>query len=364
MDRNPPALIPERRPLTAVLSHAVGAARAVGVAGIVGALLSALPVSALQFPDTADLKKDYKVSARKDGRPVDFFRINNGDSSTVHLEWSGSSMVSARLEQESEYEPDGFSELTAAYGNGAAWHESMTAPDAKTLKLYPGLRQQWHLKGFAGEKGWLGSGVEKARYFLVFRAAPPTAAAVAAGPLRLNGAVFAVLDTSSQWLHVPCKDKPKPARKPDTVSKAPFCFSPTEDSRLIVRIDRKNPLALQAWLEEGESGALNDIKKALQTIPDAAQADYAKDLSQMLVGEAQAFLVKFTQRLPEAFTWPSWQIQDLQAGKVQPAEFLPLIRRQTNAGDSLPAFRYEDTGLRLSVNLYYRGMVHLVAEER
>jgi hypothetical protein len=337
--------------------------------------LSAPSVSALQFPDTADLKKDYKVSARKDGRPVDFYRIRNGDSSTVRLEWSGSTLVSARLEQESEYEAEGFSDLTAAYGNGAAWHESMTAPDARTLKLYPGLQQQWHLKGFGGEKGWLGSGLDKSRFFLVFRAAPPTAPAVAAGPLRLNGGVFSVLDTSSQWLHVPCKDKPgspkpAPADKPNKggktgpASKAPFCFSPAEDSRLFLRIDRKKPLALQAWLDEGESAALSDIKKALQTIPDAAQADYAKDLSHMLAGEAQAFLVKFSQRLPEAFTWPSWQIQDLQAGKVQPAEFLPLIRRQANAGDSLPAFRYEDAGLRLSVNLYYRGMVHLIAEER
>lgn len=355
-------MIPSRRPFPAALSFLSGLSAFLLLTG--GILLSAPSVSALQFPDTVDLKKDYKVSARKDGRPVDFFRIRNGDSSTVRLEWSGSSLISARLEQESEYEPEGFSDLTAAYGNGAAWHESMTAPDAKTTKLYPGLQQQWHLKGFAGETGWLGSGVDKSRYFLVFRTAPPTAPSVAAGPLRLNGGVFAVLDTSSQWLHVPCKDKPKKTGKPGAATKAPFCFSPSEDSRLMVRIDRKKPLALQVWLEEGESAALNEIKKALQTIPDAAQADYAKDLSQMLVGEAQAFLVKFSQRLPEAFTWPSWQIQDLQAGKVPPAEFLPLIRRQANAGDSLPAFRYEDSGLRLSVNLYYRGMVHLTAEEK
>lgn len=358
MDRNLPASVPRRRPFPAAV--------------ISGVLLSALAVQALQFPDTADLKKDYQVSARKDGRPVDFFRIRNGDSSTIRLEWSGASVVAARLEQESEYEADGFSNLTAAYGNGAAWHESMTAPDAGTLKMHPGLQQQWHLKGFAGEKGWLGSGVHRGRYFLVFRAAPPTAPAVAAGPLRLNGGVFTVLDTSSQWLHVDCKDGPRipegshntRAGKPGTPPQAPFCFSPAEDSRMVVRIDRKKPLALQAWLEEGESAALNDIKKALQAIPDAAQADYAKDLSQMLAGEAQAFLVKFSQRLPEAFTWPSWQIQDLQAGKVQPAVFLPLIRRQANAGDSLPALRYEDARLRLSVNLYYRGTVHLIAEER
>lgn len=381
MDRMLPAPIALRRPFPAAFTAFAGlAARALG---ILCAVFSAFPpqsVHALQFPDTADLKKEYRLSVRKDGRPVDFFRINNGDSATVHLEWSGSAIVSARLEQESEFESGAFSELTAAYGNGAAWHESMTAPDAGTLKLYPGLQQQWHLKGFGGEKGWLGSGLDRSRFFLVFRTAPPTAPATASGPLRLNGAVFNMLDTSSQWLHVPCKDKPgsipAPAGKPESgggpkkggktgpASKTSFCFSPADDSRMMVRINRKKPLALQAWLEEGESGALNDIKKALQSIPDAAQADYAKDLSQMLVGEAQSLLVKFSQRLPEAFTWPSWQIQDLHGGKVPPSEFLPLIRRQTYAGDSLPAFRYEDSGLRLSVNLYYRGVVHLIAEEK
>ncbi|MDB5049552.1 MAG: hypothetical protein JWO30_2623 [Fibrobacteres bacterium] len=326
-----------------------------------------LPLSshAVHFPDTADLKKDYRVSARKDGRPADFFRKVDGDSATLHIEWTGRSITAARIEQGGEFDPDSFSVVTTEFGNGAAWHESMSSKDAQALKLYPGLQQEWILKGYGGEKGWLGSGVNKGRYFLVFRETPPTAVATVAGPLRLNRGVFAFLDSSSQWLHVPCRNE-KDAALPDGKAKgktAPVCFSPGDDSRFIVRIDRKKPLALQAWMEEGESGALKDIKSALKTVPDAAQAEYAQDLSQMLLGEAQMFLVKLSQRLPETFNWPSWQIQDFKGGRIPAADFLPIVRRQENPGDSLPAFRFEDSGLKLSVNLYYQGRFHLSAEE-
>jgi hypothetical protein len=370
-----PASVPPARSLRGVRSFAAALAGAAA-----GLLLSASPASAIHFPDTADLKKEYQVAARKDGRPVDFFRKASGDSFSLHLDWSGSGKAAAvsasRIEQEDEFEPEIFSVLTSDYGNGAAWHESMTAPDAATLKLFPGLQQQWLLKGFAGERGWLGSGVIKGRYFLVFRADPPTATATVAGPLRLNGGLLAFLDSSSQWMHVPCKDAPPESKSGEGKSKGkskdkskdksagPICFSPPDDSKLLVRIDKRKPLALQAWLEEGESGALDEIKQSLKKLPDAAQAEYAQDLSQMLLGEAQAFLVKFSQRLPEAFNWPSWQIQDFKGGGLKASEFLPLVRRQTDPGDSLPAFRFEDPGLRLSVNLYYRGMVHLAAEAR
>jgi hypothetical protein len=324
------------------------------------------PAHAVQFPDTTELKKTYKVAARKDGRPTAFFRKVGGDSASLLLEWAGKEITAARIEQSVEFDPDSFSVLNAEYGNGAAWHETMASRDPITTKTYPGLQQEWHLKGYGGEKGWLGSGLEKGRFFLVFRSSPPAAATAIAGPLRIQGNVFAFLDTSSRWLHVPCAGE-KAASGTKTKGKnpgAPACFSPEDDSRLLVRIDRKKPVAFQAWLEEGESGALNDIKKALKSVPDAAQAEYAKDLSQMLMGEAQMFMVKLAQRLPEAFTWPSWQIQDFKGGQVPATEFLPIVRRQANTGDSLPAFRYEDAGIRLAVNLYYRGRFHLNAEAK
>lgn len=319
-----------------------------------------LPAHAVHFPDLADVKQDYRAVASKGGHPADFFRKVNGDSASLHLEWSGNAVTAARIEQGGEFDPDSFSVLTSNYGNGAAWHESPT--DEQARKLYPGLQQAWILKGYGGEKGWLGSGVIRGRYFLVFRETPPTAIATVTGPLRLNRGVFAFLDSSSQWLHVPCKEETGGAAKAKDKGAA-VCFSPTDDSRFIVRIDRKKPLALQAWMEDGESSALEEIKTALKSVPDASQAEYSRDLSQMLLGEAQMFLVKLSQRLPSAFNWPSWQIQDFKGGQVPAAGFLPLVRRQVNPGDSLPAFRFEDTGVRLAVNLYYRGRFHLKAEE-
>lgn len=321
-------------------------------------LLPARSAHAVKFPDTAELKKEYRVIARKDGRPTGFHRTVRGDSANLRLEWSGTNLISARLEQGDEFDPDSFSVLTSEYGNGAAWHESMgTSDSGASRKLYPGLQQEWILKGYGGEKGWLGSGVNRGRYFLVFRETSPVALRPVAGALRLNPGIFAMLDTSSQWLRVTCREKGASA------SKAAVCFSPSEDPRLRIRIDRRKPLSMQAWLEESESGALADIKKAMESVPDAAQAEYAGDLSQMLLGEARMFLVKLSQRLPGLFNWPSWQIQDFKGGRIPPEAILPLVRRQKGPGDSLAALRYRDAGIRLDVDLYYRGTFHLMAEE-
>jgi hypothetical protein len=339
--------------------------------------LITLPAHALHFPDTSDLKREYRVSARKDGHPTDFSRRANGDSASLKLEWAAGNPVSVRLEQSGEFDPDSFSVLTSGYGNGAAWHESMSARDPKTLQLYPGLQQEWILKGYGGEKGWLGSGLVKGRYFLVFRENPPTAMATVTGPLRLNRGLPAFLDTSSQWLRIPCKTGGRGSEREGTsggksgrpkatgigkTPEVPVCFSPGEDSRFLIRIERKAPLDLEAWFEDGESPALHDIRTALKSVPDAAQAEYAGDLSQMLLGEAQMFLVKLAQRLPSAFNWPSWQIQDFKAGRVPAGVFLPIVRRQAVPGDSLPAFRYQDQGLKLSVDLHFSGRFHLLAE--
>src|SRR5690606_5017670 len=133
-------------------------------------------------------------------------RKADGDSASLHLDWSGGDLNSVRIEQGREFDPDSFAVLTSEYGEGAAWHESMgSAGLAEAREMYPGLQQEWMLKGYGGQTGWLGSGVLRGRYFLVFRAKPPKEKAAVKGPLRLNPDVFAVLDTSSQWLHVPCR---------------------------------------------------------------------------------------------------------------------------------------------------------------
>lgn len=345
------------------------------------ALLPALPSWAVRFPDTSDLKRTWKLAERKDGKPVGFYRLAHGDSFALRLDWGPQGLAGTRYDQPDEIPSDSFAALTQDYGNGAAWHETAGALDSQLVRRFPGLQQEWVLKGYGGERGWLGSGVDRGRYFLVFRAEPPIARVPVAGPLRFSPGLYAFLDTSSEWLHVACKEMPgssagssasapasakrsntagsKPSAKP---SGKPVCFSPDDDTHWLVRVDSRKPLRLQAWLEEQGTPALAEIRKAIGKVPDASQVDYAKDLSQMLLGEGQMFLVKLAQRLPPAFTWPSWQIQDFKGGQVPYAEFLPLVRRQAEPGEFLPAFRTQDPALRLSVDLYYRGTIHLSAE--
>ena len=334
-------------------------------------LFLARPAVALHFPDTADLKKIWKVSERKDGRPIGLYRKAHGDSLAMRLDWGPQGLIAVRLDQPDEIPSDSFAALAQEYGNGAAWHETGGALDPRLVKLYPGLQQEWLLKGFGGERGWLGSGMDRDRCFLIFRADPPTARVPVAGPLRFAPGLYAFLDSSSQWLHVPCKDMPGSNAgipiPPGAATRAkqaakPVCFSPVDDSHWLIRVDSRKPLVMQAWLEEQGSPALAEIRRAIGKIPDASQAEYARDLSQMLLGEGQMFLVKLAQRLPAAFTWPSWQLQDFKSGKVPDSEFLPLVRRQTAPGEFLPAFRSQDAALRLAVDLYYRGTVHLSAE--
>jgi hypothetical protein len=336
-------------------------------------LLLARPSQAVHFPDTADLKNSWKLAERKDGKPIGFYRLAHGDSFALRLEWKPDGLAGARYDQPDEIPSDSFTALTQEYGNGAAWHETAGSLDSQVVKRYPGLQQEWVLKGYGGERGWLGSGLDRGRYFLVFRAEPPIARVPVTGPLRFSPGLYAFLDTSSEWLHVQCKElpgtssaSPSSAKRPNPAAAKsagkPVCFSPGDDTHWLVRVDGRKPLRLQAWLEEPGSPALAEIRKAIGKVPDASQVEYAKDLSQMLLGEGQIFLVKLAQRLPSAFTWPSWQIQDYKGGQVPYAEFLPLVRRQAEPGEFLPAFRVQDPAFRLGVDLYYRGTIHLSAE--
>jgi hypothetical protein len=337
-------------------------------------ILSLCPVAALEFPDTVQLKKDWRLAGRTDGLPSAFYRVKSGDSSSLAIEWAPGSgparkPISARYEQDKEFDQEAFSNLVAEYGNGGAWHEFPGAPAAKIRALYPGVQQEWLLKGFGAEKGWLASGVQRGRYFLVFRETPPTETAPVAGPLRLNRRWAASLDTSSEWLHVPCVGdssvRAAPSKKSGKArAAAPVCFSPGDDSRLRVRIDSRAPMVIDIWLEEEESESLQAIRKAVQTVSDAGQHEYSQDLSQILLGEGQMFLVKLAQRAPGLFNWPSWQLQDFKAGRVPESRYLEIIRSEREPDQFLPALDYEDKGLRLTLDLFYRGAYHLQAREK
>lgn len=333
---------------------------------------AAIPTHSLAFPDTAELKKTHRVVSRKDGKPVLLSRILDGDSMSLALEWEGGKPVSARLEQEDGFGDADFTRLTDEYGEGAAWHEF---EDGK--KPYEGLQQQWVLKGYGKQTGWLGAGLHRGRHFLVFRAAPPTALAKVEEPLALGAGIAAYLDTSSQWLKVACREaewgpapalpSPKPpaaAPKAGKPGRKPFCYRSNEDSRLWVKVRRARPPALEIRLEEGESPALKEIRRVVQTVPDAAQADYARDLSQILLAESQIVLAKLAQRLPGLFNHPSWQLQGSKQGQVPSERYLALVRSEDAPAEFLPALEIDGRNLAMAVNLYYQGTFHLNAEAK
>lgn len=335
------------------------------LAGI--ALLGAAPGAwALAYPDTADLKKTHRVVSRDEGgRPVLLSRILDGDSMSVVLHWRGGKVVGVRLEQEDPWESLEFTRLTEAYGDGAAWHEF---PGSGTGKPpLPGLEQQWFLKGYGGATGWLGSGAHKGRFFLAFADDAPAGPSRVEAPLALRPAAWAFLDTSSRWLKVACREADWPpvagrtGRKP---AGKPVCYRSNDDTRLAVRFLRRSPLLLEVRFDEGESDALKEIRRVVQTVPDASQAEYARDLSALLLAESQIFLAKLGRALPDLFNWPSWQLQGIKQGQVPADRFLSIVRSELEPGDALPALLLEAKNLRLAINLYYQGTFQLEAEER
>jgi len=316
-------------------------------------LIWAPPACAIHFPTVLELQQE---------------------SYNPHIEWNGSKPISHRYEQKNQFDPDSFANLVALYANGAAWHEwdggpggTKGADRAKTLKLFPGLEQQWILSGYGNEKGWLGSGLFQGRYFLVFQESPPGGLTTVTDLLRLNSTaqIFTYLDTSSEWLHAPCQNRvhEKKSHPKKSSQLEDVCFVATNDSHWKIQINKSTSPALDIWFSEGESNSLKEIRTALESVPDMGQSEYAQELSQMLLGEAQHFLTNISERVPNVFNWPSWQLQNVKAGQVPAKEFLGLVRRTQTVGDSLPALRFVDKNkMQVNVDLFFNGKLHLRAE--
>ena len=292
------------------------------------------------------------------------------ESYNPHIEWNGNKPISHRYEQKNQFDADSFANLVALYANGAAWHEWDGGADrAKTLKQFPGLEQQWILKGYGDEKGWLGSGLFQGRYYLVFQESPPGGMVTVTDVLRLNPIteIFTYLDTSSEWLHTPCEKVAQGSKansKKSSIAED-VCFVAANESHWSVRIGKGPNSSLDIWNQEPESSSLKEIRSALESIPDMGQNEYAQDLSQMLLGEAQHFLVKISERVPVVFNWPSWQLQTVKEGRVPAKEFFGIVNRSQTLGDSLPTWKFMDKNkMQLSVDLFFSGKLHLRAEKR
>ena len=268
---------------------------------------------------------------------------------SLALEWRAGRPVSARLEQEEEIGDEDFARLTAEYGAGAAWHEF----DDGT-KPYEGLVQQWYLQGYGRQDGWLGSGVHRGRYFLVFRETPPAAMAKVEAPLSLKPAVAAFLDTSSRWLESECRDAQWPAGEPSRAAPGkpagkkaaarggnprwgnPYATNParTPASGCACCASPRRP-----WKSSSRRGKARRSRRSAawsRLIPDAGQAEYAKDLSQMLLTESQIFLAKLAQALPGPVQLALLAAPGIQGGRPA-SRALPGIGAQREGARRVPS---------------------------
>lgn len=312
-------------------------------------------------PDTVELKAEFKVTARDQGKPRQWVKAPKSrgeDSLRLTLTWREGLIAEARYEQANPFDQESFSDLAEAYGGGGTWHALPdAAPQGPETKLYPGLMQQWLLQGFDGDQGWSGSGEIAGRFFLIFRREPLTPPAMGDGPIALRPEGRACQDTLSHWLQIPC---PKDWEKLPSGAK---CFSPEDNPRRLLALLPTPPaqksLTWWAWWQEGDP--LQEVAEAMAHAAPGSENAYGQDLSRILFGEAQIFLAQVAQASPCVFKQPSWAFTKLNTGFIPPEDFQRFIGKKAKRPDWLPALKLGHPTCSLSVDIAMGGAYRLRA---
>ncbi len=312
-------------------------------------------------PDTVDLKADFKVTVREQGKPRQWVKAPKnpgGDSLRLTLTWRQGLIAEARYEQANPFDQESFSDLAATFGGGGTWH---ALPDAAPLsletKLYPGLVQQWLLQGYDGDQGWSGSGEIAGQFFLVFRRESPTPPAAADGPIALRTDGKTCQDTLSHWLQISC---PKDWEK---IPAGTQCFSPEDNPRRLLALLPSTPtqkgLIWWAWWQDGDP--LQDVAEAMAHAAPGSENTYGQDLSRILFGEAQVFLAQLAQASSCVFKQPSWAFTKLNTGLIPSEDFQRFMGKKAKRPDWLPALKLGNPACSLSVDIAMGGAYRLRA---
>ena len=157
--------------------------------------------SPLHIPDTTKLLERYTVTKRDDsGKPVSLFRSLGDDSLELDLIWEDGKIRGLNYNLAKNIPQGLFQELVSFHGAGGGWHESNEIIPKSLTKAYPGLKQQWFLKGYGDSMSWLGTGLYNNRFFLLFLAEPPVPAPASDAPLAIDSDFKDSLSTANRWL--------------------------------------------------------------------------------------------------------------------------------------------------------------------
>ncbi len=303
----------------------------------------------IHFPDTLELQKTFQVLQRQEGLPSRLVQ-KKSDSLYLYLQWKEGGIIAARYEQKEEFSPSLFNTLTEEYGQGATWHEmvSVLNVNSPVLKFYPGLQQQWNLKGYRNEKGWLGSGLKGRVFYLAFRENSPNPIPVISEELKLNPTLFTYLDSASNWKHKPCKE----------ISTA-YCFQSLEEKQLQIQLNSKLANTIDIWME---GVPMLELINNIEQVTAKEKPALAQDLSTLLHTEAEFFLVKISQACPALFNWSSYQFQDWKGGQISTKEwenFLRNIDVNKQKVHDLRILNFTQPTISMELNFNPNGLYHL-----
>ncbi|MFC1585201.1 hypothetical protein ACFL5V_06625 [Fibrobacterota bacterium] len=299
----------------------------------------------IEFPDTSFFHKAYKVHERKHGLPVAYLSQRGKDSSVIHLTWKKARIVQVIHRQKKPFSNSRFSELASLYGKGAAWHEVPFADREKRYvhKEFPGIEQQWALKGYGGKTGWMGSGLYEQTFFLVFSENLLTPLKKNEDPLRLHPGFIKALKTSGNWIPVSCRKQ----------SKQGSCYKHLLNSQLRVKVLEEKKHDLEIWFEE--NNILGDIKNTLETLTPDLFSEYARTLVDLSISEYQHVLNQISLEEPHLFNWSSWQLQNLDKGHLSTTDYLAFFKKHSLNWPYIPVLDYRGTGITLLIRLHFDG---------
>ncbi len=296
----------------------------------------------LTAPDTTKYIKKKAAVVRKSAK-IHSLTLPNGHKCI--LIWRGDTLYQVRYQQTHPFSNKGFSKLAHRHGDGASWHEiPLTQPDKNRLiKRYPGLEQQWVLRGFENRQCWMGSGIVSDTFFLVFSESSPTNPAKPKGPLKIQPEFYNSLNTSEQWLPVNCNFSATSGK----------CYQSVESQKFRVYIPKKKSDATEIWILEKHD--LSGIASTLNQSTPEQHHELSKELASMAQIESHSALTKLFHEVPYLFTWNSWQLEDAVDGAIKAPEYLKRFKQSKNSWQSLPVYKYIGEKLNIHIFLFFNG---------
>jgi hypothetical protein len=309
---------------------------------------------AFRFPDTLDLKEGRIVSERSRGLPVLFLPDGDKNALTIMVQWGKKGIQQIEYQRNKMFSDALFSDIAGTFARGATWHEIPNVGSEKRAlrEQFPGIEQQWLLKGYGDVSGWMGSGVREDKYFLVFRAQAPRSMRPVSEPLDFKTDIREYFLSSSGWVSSKCSN-------PGTGG---MCYNSLNDPLFQAETDSGGNGSLHIWYREDKP--IEDIRDAIASLPPSARREYAGELSALARFESQSVLIRLAQKAPDLFNWPSWQIQDMVQGRLSARDFEKEFFKRGGDWPSIPILRFKGQKLDIDIYLHFTGHYSIHVREK